>query len=462
MRLPSRYEDLDPAFRGRLEPNPHLIELVQRGLKSMQMSGGIKFLPIYGPSGSGKSSAARELQTHLPQIKVIELSRAAISSESSLLAEIRAAKGRRDQPSLIVAVIDQYEENVASRSDVPTQFVERLSLLDRGELRTEPVLFVWLTTSKEFQSQLAGATSRNTRILLSQDFQLEGPQRNEWPRIVEETFEFHNAEQPLADFEVLRGDIDKVADEAETIGQCIEGVAELLMSSISGLQDLSKYQVIMLWPVTDGNRIALINSFSNPREGYKLDWNAFYRELNDQDKKTLPLSELNRARLYFDVRLVPIAAADLHRLCKDLESDDVKLHQSYLDRFGKSHFASVVGESWDPSAYGRMRERETSKRADEAKDWYLTVTTKPTALGKRIAQVFRELGYEAAHEQEVASEHSRVRADVFIQRPNSQQDSVIVELKAYAPANTMPSSIKDAIRTTLKRHAQFGGFLGRQ
>lgn len=462
MRLPSRYEDLDPAFRGRLEPNPDLIDLVQKGLKSMRMSGGIKFLPIYGASGSGKSSAARELQTHLPEIKVIELSRAAILSELTLLSEIRTAKGKRDQPSLIVAVIDQYEENVASRSEIPTQFVERLSLLDRGELRTEPVLFVWLTTSQKFQSELAGATSRNTRILLSKDFQLKGPQRDDWPQIIEDTFQFHNAEQPLADFEVLRSDIEKVADEATTIGQSIEGVVELLMSSTSGLQNLSKYQVVMLWPVTDGSRIALINSFSNPREGYKIDWNAFYRELNDHDKRTLPLSALNRARLYFDVRLVPIAAADLHKLCKDLDDDNVKLHKSYLERFKKSHFATVIDETWDSTAYGRMRERVTSKRADEATEWYLTVTTSPTALGKRIARVFRELGIEAAHERDVVSVHSTVRADVLVERVNSQQDSVIVELKAYSPANTMPSSIKDAIRTTLKRHAQFGGFLGRQ
>ncbi|WP_248763885.1 AAA family ATPase [Pseudarthrobacter sp. SSS035] len=462
MRLPSRYEDLDPAFRGRLEPNPHLIDLVQRGLKSMQMSGGIKFLPIYGPSGSGKSSAARELQTHLPDIKVIELSRAAISSESSLVAEINAAKGRRKQPNLIVAVIDQYEENVATRSDVPTQFVERLSLLDRGDLRREPVLFIWLTTSQEFQSELAEATSRNTRILLSGDFRLDGPPRAEWSRLVEETFEFHNADQPLADFEVLRTDIDEVADKAETIGQCIEGVADLLMSSVSGLQDLSKYQVIMLWPVTDGRRIALINGFSNPRDGYKLDWGAFYRELNDLDRRTLPLSQLNRARLYFDVRLIPIAAADLHKLCHDLTSDSAKLHKSYLDRFSKSHFASIVSEAWDPTAYSTMRERETSNRANEARDWYSTVTTSPTAIGKRIARVFQELGYEAKHEKDVVSKHSTVRADVFLERPNSQQNSVIVELKAFAPSNTMPSTIKDAIKTTLKRHAQFGGFLGRQ
>jgi hypothetical protein len=109
-----------------------------------------------------------------------------------------------------------------------------------------------------------------------------------------------------------------------------------------------------------------------------------------------------------------------------------------------------------------MRERETSNRANEARDWYSTVTTNPTALGKRIARVFRELGYEAKHEKDVSSKHSTVRADVFLERPNSQQDSVIVELKAFSPSNTMPSSIKDAIKTTLKRHAQFGGFLGRQ
>lgn len=462
MKLPSRYEDLDPAFRGRLEPNPPLIALVQKALKIMGMSGGIKFLPIFGPSGSGKSSAARELQTHLPDIKVIELSRAAISSESALVAEIKAAKGRRNQPKLIVAVIDQYEENVASRSDVPSQFVERLSLLDRGALREEPVLFIWLTTSKKFQAELQEATRRNTRILLSRDFTLDGPPRVEWARLVEETFEFHNAEQPLADYEVLRTDIDQVVDDRETIGQCIEGVADLLAGSVSGLQDLSTYQVVMLWPVTDGRRIAQINGFSNPRDGYKLDWGAFFRELNEHDKRTLPLAQLNRARLYFDVRLVPIAAADLHRLCLELENDSYKLHKSYLERFGKSHFASIVAEAWDPATYSPMRERETSGRAKDAVDWYLTVTTNPTGLGKRLAAVFRALNYEAAHERVVESKHSPVRADVLIERPASQQKSVIVELKAFSPANTMPSTIKDAIRTTLKRHAQFGGFLGRQ
>ncbi|WP_328970384.1 hypothetical protein [Streptomyces sp. NBC_00239] len=460
-RLPSRYEDLDPAFRGRLRPDRQLLEQVQRAHASMQITGGIRFLPIFGRSGSGKSSAARELATHLPECKVVELSRAAIASESALLEELRAVDGYRDKAQLIIAVVDQFEERVAEKTALPSQFVERLSLLDRGELRQRPVLFLWLTTSREFQADLAGATSRNERILLSADFELSGPPRSDWAEILEETFAFHNRSQPLADFEVLTTDVNRIADQAVTIGASIEMVAEMLASYTSKLHDISRYQVVMLWPVTDGHRITRVSSFTNARDGYKLDWNAFYRELNEDDRQTLPLSELNRARLYFDVRLVPIAAADLHPLCRELDRREVEPSRSYLERFEKSHFVSIVGEKWDPSVFSPLRERE-SERATKARDWYEGVTTQPTQLGTRIALCLRSLGFDAEAEREIKTPNSKVRADVLVQRPGSQQDSVIVELKAYSTENTRPSSIKDAIRTTLKRHAQLAGFLGRQ
>lgn len=92
------------------------MELVQKASRTMEISGGIRFLPVYGRSGSGKSSAARELATHLPETKVLELSRAAIVAEATLLQEIREAYGVRSKPKLLVAVIDQYEENVAEKS----------------------------------------------------------------------------------------------------------------------------------------------------------------------------------------------------------------------------------------------------------------------------------------------------------------------------------------------------------
>jgi adenylate kinase family enzyme len=428
----------------------------------MAISGGIRFLPVYGRSGSGKSSAARELATHLPETKVLELSRSAIVSEATLLQEVRASRGGRKQTELLIAVIDQYEENVAEKSAVPSQFVERLSLLDRGELKDIPVLFLWLTTSLEFQADLAAATSRNERILLQSNFELKGPESSDWAEIVEETFAFHNQEQPLADFEVLRGNIEDIADNAPTLGATIEKVGELLGQQASQLQDLSQYQVVMLWPVTDGLRITRVSGFTNARDGYKLDWNAFYRELNEEDRQTLPLSELNRARLYFDVRLVPIAAADLHRLCRNLVDPDFEPSRSYLERFQKSHFFSIVNEGWNPSVYSPLRERESS-RADRAREWYDGgVTDHPTQLGRRIAKCIRMLGVEAEHERTIKSPYATVRADVAVDRPGSQQTTCIVELKAFNTEGTRPSSIKDAIRTTLKRHAQFAGFLARQ
>lgn len=458
LRLPSRYEDLDDAFRGRLRPNRELIELIQSAHRSMQMSGGIRFLPVYGRSGSGKSCAARELATHLPGARIVELTRKAIQSEAALLEELRATdRSRADD--LIIAVVDQYEESVASQSALPTQFVERLSLLDRNRKIQAPAVFIWLTTSKDFQHDLAKATSRNERILVQPDFELNGPKQETWSDIVEETFAFHNQEQPLADFGLLRGDIETIADGAPTLGRTIEQVGESLGGHVEDLQDLSRHQVVMVWPVTDGLRITRVSGFTSAREGYRLNWDAFYRELPVEDQKNRQtMSAYNRARLYFDVRLVPINAADLQPLSKNLDDDVVTLGRSYMDRFKNTHLFQIVAENWDPSVYSPMRER-ASKRAEEAREWYEGVTTQPVQLGKRLARIFREAGYEAEHEGRLMSPHRNVRADVLVRRPEAQQNLVCLELKAFSTEGTRPSSIRDAVRGTLRKYAQFAGFI---
>ena len=379
LKLPSRYEDLDLAFRGRLKPNQELLSLVQTAYAGMQLSGGIRFLPIYGESGGGKSSAALELGTHLPDAHVFQLPRAAVESPAELAGVVaNEAKGiAHTAKKLMVSVVDQYEEVAAQKTAVPTSFVEALALLDRGELRNTRVLFIWITTSREFQRALVDATTRNRRILVKEDFVLQGPPKAEWPQIIEETFRFHNG-RDLSDFELIQEDLEQVSREADTIGTAIERVGSRLSQHVHSLHDLSTYQVIMLWPVTDGQRIARVQQFSDARQGYKLDWNAWYRQLNEDDRRQLPLRELNRARLYFDLRLVPIAAADLHPLCKDLEDEKYVLHKSYLDRFQSTHFYSIVNGTWDPTSYKPLRERE-SDRADAARLWYETVTSTPTA-----------------------------------------------------------------------------------
>ncbi|MEU7902172.1 hypothetical protein [Actinoplanes sp. NPDC049118] len=392
---------------------------------------------------------------------MIELTRQAIESESVLLSELKPAKiGRRNaKDELVVAVVDQYEEKVAQQSALPSQFVERLSLLDRGALRTIPVLFLWLTTSREFQEDLATATSRNERILVRKDFELVGPQPDEWAEIVEDTFAFHNQNQPLADFEVLRGDIEQVVDASATIGQTIENVGIRLSRFTSSLHDLSQYQVIMLWPVTDGLRITRVTGFTNARDGYRIDWNAFYRELSEDDKANRDtLAAYNRARLYFDMRLVPIAAADLSPLCQNLDNDDPTLSKSYLDRFQRTHLVSLISESWDPRNYSPLKERE-SKRAALAREWYAGVTTNPVGLGKRLSLILSALGWSSTHEGRINSKYRNVRTDVLVERPESQQSKVLVELKAFSTDGTRPSSIRDAVRGTLRKYAQFAGFI---
>ncbi len=118
--------------------------------------------------------------------------------------------------------------------------VEALSRLDRSRPST-PVLFLWLTTSREFQAELAAATSRNARLLTLADFELAALPRSAWPDVIEETFEFHNEGSELADFEVLRPNLEDVSRTAPTLGTAIEETGGRFGGD--GLQDLSEYQV---------------------------------------------------------------------------------------------------------------------------------------------------------------------------------------------------------------------------
>lgn len=461
LRLPSRYEDLDSAFRGRLRPNQSLLAMVKQAFASMEISGGIRFLPVFGQSGSGKTSASLEIGTHLPELHVEQLPRVAIEDASALRSALAEMLRRAKHKKRLVAVIDQYEEVAAQRTLIPSGFVETLSLLDRDQLRPDPILFIWLTTSRQFQTDLANATTRNKRILVNKDFEIAGIEREQWPAIIQETFRFHNQEKTLSDYEVLEIDLTEISEEAATIGAAIEETGARLTKYATTLHDLSTYQVVMLWPVTDGLRISRIQQFTDPRQGYKLDWNAWYRQLNADDQEQLPVREYNRARLYFDVRLVPIAAADIHPLCRELKDETFELGASYLERLKSTHFFSIVSGNWAPENYAPLRERE-SKRAADARVWYPGVTGEPTWLGKRLAQCLRKLGINADHEVSLTSPHGKLRADILVDRSPIAPPNVIIELKAFSPENTMPSTISGTVQTTLKRHAQFAGFLPRQ
>ncbi len=456
-RLPSRFEDLDEEFRGRLRPNKGLINLVKSAHASMIVEGGVRFAPIFGESGSGKSSATIQLGAHLPEFDVLVLSSEALENSEILKTET-AGKGYVKSNRPLIAVIYQFEEAAAEKAAIPSNFVEKVAILDRT-YRGRRVLFLWLTTSKTFQQQLVSATSRNTRILAQSDFEVSGPDRSEWPEIMRETFSYHNDGRDLADFEILDSDVADAANSSPTIGAGIRKIGIELAKHLAEPIDLSEFQVLMLWPVTDGIRIETLNRFAAPRQGYRINWNAFVSQLNPRDRKELPLAELNKARLYFDVRLVPIAAADLQRICGGMSNSNFKLSKSYLDRFSSTHFFSMVSKPDRNATFITLRER-VSQRRDDAEAWYLSVTGESVAIGKSISQALKAKGLSSGYERTFDAGYKRIRADAWVERESSPK-TTLVELKAFSPSNTRPSDIADAIRVTLMRHAQFAGFLKR-
>ncbi|MEZ6046787.1 MAG: hypothetical protein R3C11_14650 [Planctomycetaceae bacterium] len=426
----------------------------------MTINGGIRFLPIYGESGSGKSSASRELPTHMPSVTCQVLSREDIETKEQLVKTVTELHKYNNDKTLVL-IVDQYEENVKGKESIPTQFIEYLSLLDRDEFRHIPAIFLWLTTSKTFRDALVEATTRNKRILQADNFEIYGPQKVEWPKIIEETFSFHNSEKQLADYTIIESDLTKLSHKATTIGECIEDVGRLLGEHLDDLEDISEYLLVILWPVADSARNQRVLQFSRPRDGYKLNWDAWYAELNNDDKRTLPLKELNRTRLYFDCRVIPLRTADLHKLCLDLDDDSKSLADTYLNRFRKTHFFLVISDNWAQYDFNPLRERE-SQRSLDAKKWYEGVTAKPVLLGKRISKILSECGLDCKHEFKIKTNNSSVIADIFVETSDNEKPKKIIELKAYATSNTTPSAIKEQIKTTLKKHAQLAGFLSRQ
>lgn len=105
-----------------------------------------------------------------------------------------------------------------------------------------------------------------------------------------------------------------------------------------------------------------------------------------------------------------------------------------------------------------MRERE-SKRAEEARDWYKQVTREPTDIHRSIAKALTLLGVKSSHEAKIKTGNGSIRADVLAERDGGSRSEVLIELKAFAPENTMPSTITDAVRSTLRKLAVLAGFI---
>ncbi|MEM6506548.1 MAG: ATP-binding protein [Planctomycetota bacterium] len=457
--LPSRYESLNKSYRAQLRPVPELIDAAKKAHSSIKINKGVRFLPVFGESGSGKSSATLELATHLPEARVELLTPNDISLPMDQLQERIARKVHLfSKTELIIWVIDQYEEIVEGtiREKVPSQFIEKISIIDRGDLAAQPMLFIWLTTSKEFRDKLVKlSSSRSRRTLLDASFDLNGPERETWIDIIKETFLHHNEGRQLADYDVLDSRIIEAIQGAETIGDAIDNVGGILANSaMTQLLDLSAHQVVMLWPVVDGTGINRVASFTKSNSGYSLNWTSFWDQLTDRDKNDRDLDGMNRARIYFDFRLIPIPAADFRDIVRKFDIS-VDITKEAIESLQRTHYYKVI--SRDQTENLRVMFERESQRSADAKTWYESITADQQAnAAKMLAKTISQAGYESEPQYEMKSDFGRVVADLSTRQNGSK---ALTELKLFSPRNTTPSAIRDQIKSTLRKYAKFSGFL---
>lgn len=459
--LPSRWEDLQPEFRPNLRPDPALLDLVKRQHASMQVTKGIRFLPIYGESGAGKTCAAMQLATHLPNIDVQRLDRSLIESEDpqALVKFINSTSHLFSPIELVIYVVDQYEESVAQKGNIPTRFLDQLSALDRSGKIPKPVLFLWLTTSLDFQSELVGATSRNRRILASNDFAITGPARENWPNIISSTFEFHNGGKILADCQIMLADLARECESATTIGDAIKRIGDELSDELPRLVDISDYRVIQVWPVADGQSIERVQHFASPVQGYTLNWSAFEQRLVEADRSSDTLAGLNKARLYFDMRVVPLPISYLMQICTSLADSEYVLPKTSLDLWERMHLHRLVAETWTDTGFGPLKEREAEKT--KVNKWYENIPNQQAAVCRRLAALYRQLDRTAVAPREIITDSSKVQADVGVERSEGVERTSLLELKVFAADRITPATVRDQIKSTLRKYAALAGFVAR-
>lgn len=456
-RLPSRFENLDPRFHVHLIPDRPLLNVTRSTIAAMHVAGGVRLLPVYGASGSGKTSAAMQLRSLSTEFQVFALEHDLIS-QGGLAQAVKREQNRRPGERACVGIIDQYEESVGDRNELVARFVGQLTSLDRSEIVQRPTLILWLTPSKEFQAALVeSAREKNARLVSVDDFILQGPPRAEWAGIIDRTFEFHNAGMSLADVGFVRPQLDDAVDKSDTLGESINRVGEQLVTAFPVSNDLEQYRVIILWPVADTLSLSRVISLSDAREGYSFNWNKWYWELNLRDRAQLPHEALNLTRILVDLRVVPLPVGQMHPSFINLDAPHPALSAGALAPLARSHLAQIVQDRWDPSTYRPMA-ITSSDTALRAMRWYETVRRRPTDLGQRLALCLRQLGLDAQYESTIDSDFSVVRADVRV-RKHPRSD--LIELKAFAPRSTNGSNIRYQIRATLRKYAQLGGLLGR-
>lgn len=225
--FPARYEALSSRLGHQLasilvSPENETRDLLEDTAKALNARGEGLFVPIYAPSGTGKTTLANNLDTFLPGIFTPTISFVGNVDADSLQKETtKHLAGLPENDQKIVPInIDHREGSPPSSTEVAS--IKRF-LRQHGT--GHKALILWPETSREISVGMADAyTQIAGRAPVSLPFDISGPPRETWADIARSTLRLANSLDSLEDLGVEPGDYDPV--EYRSIGDYLRAISD--------------------------------------------------------------------------------------------------------------------------------------------------------------------------------------------------------------------------------------------
>lgn len=416
LTLPRRYEALEAEAKIRNLPLRPLVRPVREALADIEreirlvreMAMGRLYV-ISGVTGSGKTTFLNSLSLFIDSIKTYNAKGMALDHRGSV--EGALALLRRDPNVVSVVVLEGREAPGSLRDEELDLLLTTLNLDFRSDVGRK-TLFVIPTTSSSLAqaiskraAEIGGMTTRERPF-----FVFDGPPRNQFVQITNETLSAFNESRTLLDYGISDELAKAVAEASQSIGQFIENCHHEITSRRVKLEASAsevKHKRIHLWMVFcsfeddlrrnhDIVRALTVGERQSVQISRILSGDS--KEVREWQTRA---AEFAQAASYLDLRILYLpmrtalaivtayAPPELMDRLKELEliqRETVRVRaQESLANTAMGAFLQQHGFIDDPSRRGRLDERQKVMFSELMK-----LVGDETILNAMIAQTLRE------------------------------------------------------------------------
>lgn len=244
LKLPSRYESLMASVgpdvaQLLVEPSEETIEIFREAALHIRSLGRGLFLPLYAPSGAGKTTLVSNLATWVPHEygPTARLAGGEVSAERLRQAVDAVVQENRlphnDTRILVVNVDDRESDPPTDKELAQIKSFAREAGQGADGLGSR-TLVVWPETSRTVAEEMAKAyEERAGRSPITIPSEVSGPNRESWPNLAVATLKLVNDIDHLNEIGVDPNNYDP--DEYATIGDFLDAISKDFVGLLSEL-----------------------------------------------------------------------------------------------------------------------------------------------------------------------------------------------------------------------------------